>query len=167
MEEGAAPTADLSEFRMLNPVSKRAMYMRNAIVLVLGLALAAVAVYFIRDKGWFAPAASAIGILAAALVAYELVSPLVLYKYYRYRMDDDCMEVRKGVIVRSHTLVPVERVHQVNVRRGPILRRYGLADVTVTTAGGVVSLDYLDEDVAEDVAENLNERIISMLKARE
>ena len=40
-------------------------------------------------------------------------------------------------------------------------------NVTVTTAGGTGSLQYLDDDLAEFVAENLNQKIIQMLKARE
>ena len=82
-------------------------------------------------------------------------------------MDDDCIEIRRGVIFHSHALVPVERVHQVQVTKGPILRKFGLANVTVTTAGGTASLQYLDDDLAEFVAENLNQKIIQMLKARE
>ena len=81
--------------------------------------------------------------------------------------DDDCIEVRRGVIIRSHFLVPVERIHQVQVDKGPILRKFGLASVTVTTAGGIANLEYLDEPIAEDIAQNLNEKIIKMLKARE
>ena len=72
-----------------------------------------------------------------------------------------------GVIIRSHFLVPVERIHQVQVDKGPILRKFGLASVTVTTAGGIANLEYLDEPIAEDIAQNLNEKIIKMLKARE
>ena len=89
------------------------------------------------------------------------------YRRYRYRMDDDKVEVRKGIITITHDMVPIERVHQVNVSRGPINRRYGLANVLVTTAGGTVSLNYLEEDLAESIATKLNEKIIEMLKKRD
>ena len=61
----------------------------------------------------------------------------------------------------------MERIHQVNVSKGPILRKYGLADVTITTAGGVATLQFLDEEIAEYIASNLNDKIVAMLRARE
>jgi hypothetical protein len=156
----------LAEFRMLNPVSKNAMYLGNCITLLACVAIVGAPTFFLRGTQWF-PYALAISLaIVIALAAYLLLSPPIFYRHYRYRMDEDCIEIRKGVIIHSHILVPVERIHQVDVRRGPILRRYGLAGVTVTTAGGVVSIDYLEEEVAERIASNLNERIVAMLRAR-
>ncbi|MBO4798477.1 MAG: PH domain-containing protein [Candidatus Methanomethylophilaceae archaeon] len=154
-------------FRMLNPVSRKAMYIGNVISLAAYLAIAAAAVFFSRGSAWSLPVTIAMALSSAVLAAYLAISPSVFYRHYRYRIDDDCIEIRRGVIVRSHIIVPVERIHQVSVRKGPVLRRYGLASVTLTTAGGEASLEYLEEETAESVAQRLNEKIISMLKARE
>ena len=156
-----------SEFRQLNPVSKKAMYVKKAIVIAIFAVICIPIVIFADrvDYTLYVRIAS-IAVFAVVLI-YCLVSPQIFYRYYRYRMDDDCIEVRRGVIIRSHFLVPVERVHQVQVDKGPILRKFGLASVTVTTAGGIANLEYLDEPIAEDIAQNLNEKIIKMLKARE
>ncbi|MBR6204833.1 MAG: PH domain-containing protein [Candidatus Methanomethylophilaceae archaeon] len=159
--------ADLSEFRMLDPVSKKAMYIGNALTLLALSVVLAAPVVMIRGTGWFNLTLASAAALLALAAAYLFVSPSIFYKHYRYRMDEDCIEVRRGVIVHSHTMVPVERVHQVNVRKGPVLRRFGLADVTITTAGGTVTLQYLEEDIAESVASSLNDKIVAMLRARE
>ena len=143
------------------------MYVGNALTLAIYAAFAAVSLHFSAGTQLFLPSAVLVDSLAAILALYLLLSPPVFYRHYRYRMDDDCIEVRSGVIIRSHVLVPVERVHQVDVRKGPILRAFGLASVTVTTAGGSVSLQYLEEAVAEDLAAHLNEKVMSMLKARQ
>ena len=155
------------EFRQLNPVSKKAMYVKKIIVIAF-FALICIPIAVFADRVDFTMyiRIASLAVFAAVLV-YCLVSPLIFYRYYRYRMDDDCIEVRRGVIIRSHFLVPVERIHQVQVDKGPILRKFGLASVTVTTAGGIANLEYLDEPIAEDIAQNLNEKIIKMLKARE
>lgn len=158
-------TKDLSEFRMLNPLSKRAMYLGNVIILAIPAVITIAAALYL--KNFADPLFMGILALTVLVAVYELVSPPLFYRYYRYRMDEDCVEVRSGVIFRSHTLVPVERIHQVEVKKGPILRKYGLAQVTMTTAGGTVDLQYLDEPIAEEIAQNLNEKIIKMLKARE
>jgi len=167
MEEEPVEQPELSEFRMLNPVSKKAMYVGNALSLALMVVVGAVAVYMVKDSEWFTLVLSVYAVAIAAMAVYELASPSIFYRHYRYRMDEDCIEVRRGVIFHSHTLVPVERIHQVNVSKGPILRKFGLADVTITTAGGVVTLQYLEEEIAEHIASNLNEKIVAMLRARE
>ena len=100
------------------------------------------------------------------LLVYCAVGPFVFYKRYRYRMAEDKIEVRRGILYITHLLVPVERVHQVDVRVGPINRIFGLADVGITTAGGEVSLQFLEEDVAEGIATALNDKIVRMLKER-
>ena len=64
-------------------------------------------------------------------------------------------------------MVPIERIHQVDVSRGPINRAFGLADVMITTAGGSVTIDHLEEDVAEDIAGRLNQSVVRMLKERD
>ncbi len=167
MEEEPVEPSELSEFRMLNPVSKKAMYMGNILMLAVMLVAGSVAVYMSKDSEWFTLVLSVFIAVAVVAAIYELASPSIFYNHYRYRMDEDCIEVRRGVIFHSHTLVPVERIHQVNVSKGPILRRYGLADVTITTAGGVVTLQFLEEEIAEHIASNLNEKIVAMLRARE
>ena len=167
MEDETTIDSDISEFRMLNPVSKKAMYLSGAITIAVAVAFAAFGLYVsdaVAAFPWVLPLAVVVVVLIAA---YELISPSIFYKHYRYRMDEDCIEVRRGVIFHSHTLVPVERIHQVNVSKGPILRKFGLADVTITTAGGVATLQFLDEEIAEYIASNLNDKIVAMLRARE
>ena len=106
-----------------------------------------------------------LGVPAAVLV-YVVVAPPVFYTRYRYRITDDRVEVRRGVLVIRHTLVPIERVHQVEITRGPIKNLLGLADVAITTAGGVATINYLELEEAERVAELLNKLIGEMLRER-
>ena len=44
---------------------------------------------------------------------------------------------------------------------------FGLANVVITTAGGVSTLDMLDEATAESVAAKLNETVVRLLKDRD
>ena len=156
-------------YHVLEPVSKKAMYLRNGIVFVFLAAIIAVIVAFRQDI--FVEYVDA-GMISTLIVfvlisAYLIAAPTVYYRRYRYRMDDDKVEVRKGVITVTHDLVPIERVHQVKVSKGPINRHYGLADVLVTTAGGTVALTLLREDVADGIATKLNEKIVEILRKRD
>lgn len=167
METEGKGRYETAEFRELNPVCKKAMYLGNSIYVALVAVLVVPSVYLAWATEYRLAVLIPCALLMAVVLTYALAAPRIMFAFYRYRMDDDCIEVRRGVIFRSHSLVPVERVHQVQVRKGPILRRYGLAKVIITTAGGTAVMEYLDEDIAEYIADHLNDKIIRMLKARE
>jgi hypothetical protein len=95
------------------------------------------------------------------------VVPVVFYARYRYNVGADRIDVLRGVLIIRHVVVPIERIHQVEVTRGPINNMFGLANVTITTAGGISSIEYLELDEAESIADKLNEKIVSILKERE
>ena len=57
------------------------------------------------------------------------------YERYRYRVTDDGIEIHKGVVWRSITSVPRSRVQHTDVTRGPLQRRFGIATLTIHTAG--------------------------------
>lgn len=59
----------------------------------------------------------------------------VAYRNVRWRLDEDGLRVRRGRIWRSEVLVPRARVQHLDIERGPIERRYGLATLIVHTAG--------------------------------
>ncbi len=155
-------------YRRLEPESRKSMYLGSVIAMVIAVGMLVAAGHYSDeitggDGGTFRIATY---LLAAAVVVYCLVKPEVLYRRYRYRMDDDKIEVRKGVVYIVHEMVPVERVHQVDIREGPINRMFGLADVVITTAGGVVTIEYLKADVAQGIATKLNDKVVSILKER-
>jgi len=104
-------------------------------------------------------------VLAVALVSM-VAAPPVYSARYRYQITEDRVDVRCGVLVIRHILVPIERVHQVEVSRGPINTMLGLADVTITTAGGDATIEYLEIEEAEKVADLLNKLIGRMLQDR-
>lgn len=153
----------------LEPVSKVAMYIGNAISFLICVVVFGLLVHF-SDRIFKNESNLASMCLIAIFVIisiYLIVGPIVFYRRYRYRIDDDKAEIRRGIITIRHTLVPIERIHQVEVTRGPINRQFGLADVNITTAGGTTKIEYLRNEVAEDIASKLNECVVKLLKDRE
>ena len=108
---------------------------------------------------------AALAVLAIALV-YIVAAPPVYYARAGTRITADKVDVRYGILVIRHILVPIERVHQVEVSRGPIDTMLGLGDVTITTAGGDATINYLEIEEAEKVADQLNNLIGRMLQER-
>ena len=155
-------------YRRLVPSSKKSMYLFNGILLAFLTILVAIVVMFgLPEIGSDAMMALILTVVLYALcVMYLLISPIVFYNRYRYRIDADKAEIRRGVFWISHMMIPVERIHQVDVVRGPINRVFGLADVIITTAGGVAKIQYLEDDVAEEIVNNLNNTVVALLKDR-
>ncbi len=106
-------------------------------------------------------------VLYSLIAIYFIFGPAVYYARYRYRINEDRIDIRRGIFIISHTVVPIERVHQLEVARGPINNLFKLADVTITTAGGTAKIQFLDLQVAEKTADSLNEYITGILRKRE
>lgn len=151
-------------YRVLDSSCLKSMYLSRIIAVII-IAVVFCAVYMAEASASDLYRYVTVLVLLVVVV-YALVSPIVFYKRYRYRMDDEKIEIRKGIIYITHTLVPIERVHQVDVNAGPVNRLFGLADVSITTAGGAVTIQFLEHDVAESIATKLNDTVVRILKER-
>ena len=99
-------------------------------------------------------------VLAAALVIAR--APLRRYAARGYVMGDDRLRVVRGVLFRSDTVVPFGRVQHIDVDQGPLERAYGLATLTLHTAGNhnaSVSLPGLADADARAMRETIRARI--------
>ena len=157
------------DYRTLNPKSKISMYIGYTIIFVI------LSVLFVYLRSYCAQIEGLsffsylIGIYFVGLViylAYMIVAPLLYYRHFRYIITSEKIDVRYGVITIHHTVVPIERVHQVEVTRGPINNMLGLANVTVTTAGGTANIRFLEISEAERIAEELNRLINKIIEDR-
>ncbi|MBO0982125.1 PH domain-containing protein [Microbacterium sp. SD291] len=96
--------------------------------------------------------------LFAVLGVLVLVIVLVVvfwfvWRFQQFRITGDHVEVRKGIIFRSHRRAPLDRVQGVNLTRPFPARIIGLAKLEVVGAGtdANVELDYLATARAESV----------------
>jgi putative membrane protein len=97
-------------------------------------------------------------ILIALLSVLGLVVVLVLifwfvWRFQQFRITGDHVEVRKGIVFRSHRRAPLDRVQGVNLTRPFPARIIGLAKLEVVGAGtdANVELEYLATPRAESV----------------
>ena len=97
-------------------------------------------------------------LLGALLGLLVLVIVLVgafwfVWRFQQFRITGDHVEVRKGIIFRSHRRAPLDRVQSVNLTRPFPARLIGLAKLEVVGAGNDanVPLEYLATSRAESV----------------
>ena len=82
------------------------------------------------------------------VVFMAVVTPL-RYARWRYRLEPEFLEIQKGIVWRTHTVVPFIRVQNTDTKQGPILRLFGLASVTVSTAAGAMEIPGLGAGEAD------------------
>jgi membrane protein YdbS with pleckstrin-like domain len=84
--------------------------------------------------------------------------PAIEYRHVFYRIDDQGIEIRRGVYWRQVINVPRSRVQHTDVSQGPLERRFGLGTLVIYTAGtdhAKVTLAGLDHGVALRLREQL------------
>lgn len=65
----------------------------------------------------------------------SFVVPARKYRHWGYDMGTDRLRIVRGYMFYRDTIVPFGRIQHIDVDQGPIDRRYGLATLTVHTAG--------------------------------
>ena len=75
------------------------------------------------------------GAIALITLYAVLVLPGRRYRAWGYAEGEDELAVRRGLWVRTRTIVPFGRVQHIDVAQGPVERRYGLATLVLHTAG--------------------------------
>ncbi|WP_246191068.1 PH domain-containing protein [Pseudoxanthomonas taiwanensis] len=99
-----------------------------ALPLALVPGLAAAALLHLPKLAGIALAGGA-GLLLGGLVG------VVRHRRIGWKLDADGFAIRRGGLWRVETLVPVSRVQHLDLERGPLERRLGLATLVVHTAG--------------------------------
>lgn len=85
------------------------------------------------------------------------VIPWIRWKRWRYHVDHNEIDLRRGLLVVTRTLIPIKRVQHVDTRQGPVYRQFGLASVAVTTAGDTHEIPALSEPVADELRRTISE----------
>ena len=74
-------------------------------------------------------------VLVLLLTWHSYRWPPIAYEHTSYRVDEQGLEIRKGVYWRVVINVPRSRVQHIDVSQGPIERRFDLGTLIVYTAG--------------------------------
>ncbi|MGM7667994.1 PH domain-containing protein [Microbacterium sp. A93] len=93
-----------------------------------------------------------LGVLIVLIVGFWLV-----WRFQQFRISDEHVEIRKGIIFRSHRRAPLDRVQGVNLTRPFPARLIGMAKLEVVGAGtdANVPLEYLSTQKAEAVRSDI------------
>ena len=140
------------------------MYAADIVTSIIVLAVIGAVNYF-----WLFPqqidAGKWISLALAVLTMLDvLISPYFRYHRYRYSINDECIDIIEGYLFVKRNIVPIERLHKLQTAKGPIDQIFGVEKVVVTTGGGDVTISFLEEERAEQIAESLRRKINEIVK---
>jgi uncharacterized protein len=102
-----------------------------------------------------------LGALALA-VLFVFVLPPLLWRRWRYEIRPLEVDLQRGLVRVTRTLVPMARVQHVDTRRGPLQRRLGLSTVVFYTAAGPNEIPQLAQETAAEVRDRISELAMSV-----
>ena len=147
----------------LQPVAPGYKHVRRIRAAVFGLAMSAAA--FIADRVLLQPAgfggvlAGAVGVLTLATI---IVVPERAYRRLRYGLGERLLQVVRGWLFHTDTIVPLIRVQHLDVVRGPFDKLFGTASLVVHTAGthnSIVTVPGLAPDRAAEMRDIIREHV--------
>ncbi len=97
-------------------------------------------------------------LVLALLVLFAYKWPAARHKRLRYLVDEGGLRIRRGVFWRKVIWIPISRVQHTDVSQGPVQRPFGLATLTVHTAGTAgasISLAGLEHGIATRLCDHL------------
>lgn len=60
--------------------------------------------------------------------------PKIRWDHWRYEVREHEIEIQSGLFIVKRTLIPMVRVQHVDTAQGPILKKYDLANISISTA---------------------------------
>jgi uncharacterized protein len=100
--------------------------------------------------------AASIGVLLLFTYMMIFFLPTIRWKRWRYEVREQEIELQRGFIFVKRTLVPMVRVQHVDTVQGPILKKYHLSTITVSTAATVHEIPALDTDEADELRHSIS-----------
>ena len=148
MTDPVSHTDPSPDWQPLPPAARRVFGIvggLSALPVGLGLAVPAFAI----PDGLLARIVLALAVVAAS-AALGVAIGRMRWSRMSWRLDGRGLQVRRGLVWKSEILVPRSRVQHLDLERGPIERRHGLATLVVHTAGtrlyALRQSGFLDDD---------------------
>lgn len=133
----------MNDFKQMDIMGKKVMALRSIILSVIILAI--FIVVLIVNTLWLDLLSTKvclwiviIGIVAIILnlIIGTIIIPRYQFLIFKYILTGEEIVVRKGLWFITTTKIPLFRIQNVDIQEGIIMRKYNLANVNLSTAGG-------------------------------
>lgn len=137
---------------------------RSAIDFLITLIVFGLFTYFILRDGSFNNLLNLIIILETIILVFLIagifIFPKLKYYWWGYILDKDKFAIRKGFIFIRTTIIPLVRIQHVAVENGPIIRKFDLNKIKISTASGTFDIEGINDEEAKNINEYLKDKLI-------
>ncbi|WP_181349334.1 PH domain-containing protein [Thalassobacillus sp. CUG 92003] len=126
----------------------------QSVIITLLAAGLIVATYYFNWPKWLILIGIIVPLLEIILSVWLL--PTIRWKRWRYEVREQEIELQHGIWIVNRTLVPMIRVQHVDTEQGPLLRKYKLATISISTAATVHKIPALEVDEAEHLRQSIS-----------
>jgi hypothetical protein len=157
----ADQSLDDGDLTKLHPNYAHALRVQTALMAIPFLVASLVLEGIMREKALLPPGVIAGTVLLIA-IALIIRIPSRRYGARGYQISADRLRVVRGLLFRYDTVVPFSRVQHIDVNQGPLERFFGIATLTLHTAGNhnsSVALPGLGEPLAREMRETIRAHI--------
>lgn len=133
----------MNDFKRMDIMGKKVMALRSIILSVIILALLIVVLVvntlwldLLSEKACLWVAIIGIVVIILYLIVGSIIIPRYKFLIFKYNLSDEEIVVRKGLWFITTTKIPLFRIQNVDIQEGIIMRKYNLANVNLSTAGG-------------------------------
>lgn len=100
-----------------------------------------------------------LGIILFLCLLQLILKPTLGYHYYRYEINETFIYTRKGYFTISEAYLPIERLQKVELTSNPLMRLFQLKSIELMSAGSSLSINYLKNDEANQLAKELSQKV--------
>ncbi|GIN73612.1 UPF0699 transmembrane protein YdbS [Bacillus sp. J14TS2] len=120
-----------------------------SIIILLVVIGGAIAFYFLKWPLWIVYVAAGLFVVLTILNVFTI--PTIRWRRWRYEVREQEIELQHGIFIITRTLVPMVRVQHVDTTQGPLLRKYRLATIQISTAATQHEIPAVDLQEAEEM----------------
>ncbi len=99
----------------------------------------------------------ALGVVIVDAILAIWIIPMIRWEHWRYDVREHEIEIQSGLFVVKRTLIPMIRVQHVDTAQGPILKKYNLANISISTAATTHTIPMLISEDADDLRARISE----------
>ncbi|MGN7479628.1 PH domain-containing protein [Solibacillus silvestris] len=98
-----------------------------------------------------------VALVVLSVIFSIVVFPSVRWRIWRYEVREQEIEIQSGLFVVKRTLIPMVRVQHVDTEQGPILKKYTLANISISSAATVHTIPMLKVEEADLLRTKISE----------
>lgn len=117
--------------------------------------------------GWYDWIGTVLYIFGGAYALFSIftifIQPTYIQRTWRYKIDEQFVQLKHGAWQEKHTLIPMEKVEYVRTEQGPIMRLYRLYNIEI----GTTTSSHVIPAIPAEKAQQLKAQIATFAKIQD